>query len=353
MSTFYYIYPFGEFADDLTAIPSNVAGDGSVSYHDGWTDPYEYDLNTNPAALPVPRGQMNQLFFDITNNIQEYQQYGSPNWITALDNGGVSFPYPQYARVYYSGQVYENLVASNTATPGADDTWLKLSGNAQGIQPGMLVDSASYATPSGGYLYCDGTAYSRTTYATLLAAIVSTQTCVVTGSSAVVTGLSNTAILYAGMKLEGTNIPAGTTILTIDSSSQITMSAAATGSGTSITFYPWGNGDGSTTFNVPDLRRYGRMTSGGSATAVLGNALGQKGGTETNSLTPSNLPTTPFTMNITVTNIANVTQGGSGANASALISPATPTPATVSIPGGGTAVNNVQPTAIVYTFIKT
>lgn len=353
MSTFYYIYPFGKFADDLTSIPSNVAGDGSVSYHDGWTDPYEYDLNTNPAALPIPRGQMNQLFYDITNNIQEYQQYGSPNWIAAADNGGVAFPYPQYARVYYSGAVYENQVASNTVTPGTDDSWLLISGNAQGIQPGMLVDSASYITPTGGYLYCDGRAYSRTTYVSLFAAITSLQTCVVTGSSAVVTGLSDTTFLYPSMALEGTNIPPGTHILSVDSSSQITMDAAATGSGTSIRFFSWGNGDGSTSFNVPDLRRYTRVTSGGTGTPILGSILGQRGGQESVFLTPSNLPPTGFTMNITATNITDVVQGFAGADASALVGGATPTPVTVSIPGGGTAFNVIQPSANVYTYIKT
>jgi hypothetical protein len=119
----YYVYPFGENADDLTAIPTPAAGDGSVSYFAGWTDPYELDLLTNPSALPIPRGQMNQLFFDITNNIQEYQQYGAPQWVSAAQNLGVSLPYPIYATVYHSNILYRNLVAANTATPGADATW--------------------------------------------------------------------------------------------------------------------------------------------------------------------------------------------------------------------------------------
>lgn len=119
----YYVYPFGENADDLTAIPTPAAGDGSVSYFAGWTDPYELDLLTNPSALPIPRGQMNQLFFDITNNLQEYQQYGAPQWVPAAQNLGSSLPYPIYATVYYSGVLYRNLVAANTATPGADATW--------------------------------------------------------------------------------------------------------------------------------------------------------------------------------------------------------------------------------------
>lgn len=42
----------------------------------------------------------------------------------------------------------------------------------------------------------------------------------------------------------------------------------------------WGVGDGSTTFNVPDLRRSVTMGSGGSGTAIIGNAVGNKGGEE-------------------------------------------------------------------------
>lgn len=51
-------------------------------------------------------------------------------------------------------------------------------------------------------------------------------------------------------------IPAGTTILSVDSAIQITLSqnATATASGVAITVFPWGNGDGSTTFDLPELR---------------------------------------------------------------------------------------------------
>lgn len=137
---YYYQNPFAISADDLTTIPTNAAVDGSVSYFAGWTDPYEYNLLTNPAALPIPRGQMNQLFYDITNNLQEYQQYGNPQWIP-----GNIFPYPINAIVYYNGLVYRNLVASNTVTPGTDSSWQSLS------QP--FIDSANvqtFLTPGSG-----------------------------------------------------------------------------------------------------------------------------------------------------------------------------------------------------------
>ena len=59
-----------------------------------------------------------------------------------------------------------------------------------------------------------------------------------TNASAVITGLVSTADLAPGMFVRGTGIPNGTKILTVDSGSQITLTANATSSGTStVTVY--------------------------------------------------------------------------------------------------------------------
>lgn len=58
-----------------------------------------------------------------------------------------------------------------------------------------------------------------------------------TTSSAVVTALSSTASLAVGMPVTGTGIPAGATISTVDSATQVTLSTAATATGTvTLTF---------------------------------------------------------------------------------------------------------------------
>jgi len=260
--TYYYVYPFGQSADDLTAIPTQIAGDGSVSYFQGWTDPYEYNLLSNPAALPIPRGQMNQLFLDITLNIQEYQQYGTPQFVLSSQNLGSPLPYPIYARVYYSGQVYENQVAGNTVTPGTDNSWLLISGSSNGTRTGTIIDYAGITAPFG-YLACDGSAISRTTYAPLLTALTQTQS-VTTTVSATITGLTNCqTTMYPGMHVESPNLPSGTTIVSVNSATSITVSNTASAGATTIKFFNWGNGDGSTTFNVPNLLYRGTMGSGG------------------------------------------------------------------------------------------
>jgi hypothetical protein len=51
----------------------------------------------------------------------------------------------------------------------------------------------------------------------------------------------------------------------------------------------WGVGDGSTTFNVPDFRRRTAVGSGGAGTGTLGNAVGNTGGEEAHALSIAEL----------------------------------------------------------------
>ena len=89
-----------------------------------------------------------------------------------------------------------------------------------------IVQAYAGAVVPAGYLECDGSAVSRTTYAALYTAI-------------------------------------GTT---------------------------YGAGDGSSTFNLPDLARRTIAGAGGAATPALGNAVGAEGGAEEHTLTVSEIP---------------------------------------------------------------
>jgi microcystin-dependent protein len=340
----YYINPFGINADDLTAIPDNAAVDGSVSYYYGWTDPYEYNLLTNPAALPIPRGQMNQLFFDITLNIQEYQQYGTPQWVT-----GNTVQYPIFARVYYNNLVYENQVANNTATPGTDATWNVVSGNTGGLPIGSVIDFAGVVVPTD-YLLCDGSAYNRSTYANLLASLVQGITCSTSNTLNTITGISSTANMYVGMQVEGIPIPSGTIVASIIDGTSITISNSATASGSYLlVFYSWGNGDGSTTFNVPDLRRYTTIGSKGTGTSTIGNQTGQEGGFESHIVGLNEIPNhthddpgSPFIVGAGAATFQGAPNTGSTATATGNITSY----------GSQTALSLIQPSAIVTKCIK-
>lgn len=161
-----------------------------------------------------------------------------------------------------------------------------------GWYAGDLKPSGRLTAPTG-WLLCYGQAVSRTTYATLFAALSVSQTGNTSSGSAVVTSLSDTTGLVTGMPVSGSGIPGGTTILTVDSSTQVTLSANATATDTvTVVFAPFGVGDGSTTFNVPDLRGrglIGRDNMGGSAasrvtsgnSAIAATRVGASGGLET------------------------------------------------------------------------
>lgn len=156
------------------------------------------------------------------------------------------------------------------------------------VPVGAIIDHAGFGTPAH-YLLCDGTAYSRITYQQLFRALTTTETVSLTNTVATFTVVS-AANYYIGMAIEGTGILAGTTISNIVGTT-ITMSAAATTTASSVvTFFAWGDGDGSTTFNVPDLKDYVTAGANGTMFAAGRTASGYKGGANTYTLVANDLP---------------------------------------------------------------
>lgn len=222
----FYIFQFALDGDKL-AIPNPTQGSGTVSYEEGFGSDYQLDLLTDPTAKAFPRAQYNQFCYDVTDNIRQYQTHGAPEFISSSDNGGTPFSYDLYARVRYdpgSGvQIYESQVAANVTLP-TDPSWLVISGNR--IPTGVILDYAIDGVPDAGFLQCQGTEVSRTTYAALYAIVGN---------------------LY-------------------------------------------GAGNGSTTFNIPDLRRRVRMGLGGSSSSYIGNAMANIGGSENVTLGIGQIP---------------------------------------------------------------
>lgn len=269
----YFLHPFATLGDvTMSGIPANAGGNGgTVSYEYGWTTPYAVPVSG--SGFPVPRISMNQLMLDITTAIQTLQKQGFPNYIASADGGPTQ--YPAGAWVNYMGAIYVAQVATGSV-PGADTTW-----QVQGIPPGAIVDYSGFGVPIG-YLPCtDGlTPYLRSDYPNLINAITMPQTCT-TNMSTTLTVIDNSQ-MFVGMFIEGADIPGMTTLTVVDygTPTTVTMSNAATGSNTEqITFFKYGNGDGSTTFNTPALGQYTKIGSGGPGIIdIIGNVTGQKGG---------------------------------------------------------------------------
>ena len=162
--------------------------------------------------------------------------------------------------------------------------------------PGVIRPFAAFYNPAG-WLLCDGTAYSRTTYSALFKIISISTTGNTTISNATITNIPSTTNMGIGMPISGTNIQSATKISLINSSTSITMDKTATASGTGIAFVvaPFGVGDGTTTFNVPDFSKKTPIGSGTNGT-LTNRVLGVSGGQEDVILTLSDIPSHTHTV---------------------------------------------------------
>lgn len=274
---------------------------------------------------------------------------------------------------------------------------------------GAMLDYAGNSAPSG-YLLCDGSAVSRSTYSSLFSTVSPTiGTFTVTiAAPAVVTLNSHGLITGDQVYLTTTNaLPTGLTantlyyVVRIDANSfNLSTSRANAYAGTKITTTgsqsgvhtltscPWGLGNGSTTFNVPDTR--GRTLAaadamGGTAASRMtlarsqgsyGN-LGAAGGAESHVIVTAELASHTHTQNshnhtqdahshqeqvatssgggaTGITGTANL-QGNTGATQSTQAATATNQAATATNQntGSDTAHNNVQPVLMANKIIKT
>lgn len=128
------------------------------------------------------------------------------------------------------------------AVAGEPGTWVALGDASMvGFGTGDLKPWPAAQVPAG-WLACDGSAVSRTTYAALFAVL-------------------------------------GTT---------------------------WGAGDGSTTFALPDLRRRTLVGAGGVATPTLGNTVGSTGGAEVHALTVAEMPSHTHTAPVYPTRVPGI-----------------------------------------------
>lgn len=179
---------------------------------------------------------------------------------TAENSGHLGSGRPSYAT---AGMIYveststpPHLWLAGVAIDGSQDIDLTL---LFADRPGTMRTTAEIHLPPSGWLWCDGFAYARVTYPALYDAICPSFLGTTAVGSAVISGLSAADSLdglgVIGAIIEG---PGGLNGLTITATAPttVTVSGNATSvvTGGSFRVFPHGNGNGSTTFSVPNLK---------------------------------------------------------------------------------------------------
>ena len=252
--------------------PCNVY-DGSQ-----WLAPYYVDATNHILDMQIGGGTATVASASTTDLCSVPQNALTISGTTTVTSFGSTCSPGVMKTVTFSGILTLTYNSTSLIIPGAaslntaagDSAWLQAlgSGNwrvinyspASGqavINPavpiGAMLNFTGYAIPTNfveGY----GQAISRSSYPNYLSAVTSVQSVTATSGSPTLTGFSDTTRFGYGQKVEAAFLPTGAQIKSCTSTT-CTLSANATSSTTgNVTVFLYGDGDGSTTVNLPDCR---------------------------------------------------------------------------------------------------
>lgn len=147
---------------------------------------------------------------------------------------------------------------------------------------GMIADFV-WPTVQTGWLELDGSDINTTTYSALYDVMTIQQTGTRVSGSPIITALSSTSNMRAGYFIFGTGIASGTTILSVDNPSQITLSANASSTGTSpVAVSPWLLNTG--VIRLPNVSAAGRYRRSRTSTTSVGVLQADQNQAHTHSL---------------------------------------------------------------------
>lgn len=158
------------------------------------------------------------------------------------------------------------------------------------------------------YAFAYGQEISRSTYSALFTAITQSLNVICTNGSNTLTGISDTTQIAIGSPVEVICVTPGTTVSSKTSSTVVLSNPSSLTINATAVFFPFGNGNATTTFNLPDLRGYvvaGRDNMGGTVASRLTttyfgakspDAQGATGGAQSNTATVS-VPSQNVTIN--------------------------------------------------------
>ena len=186
----------GIFAQNAsTVIPANpVAGS---PYRNASMTPSEIQ-NGWPFKTIVDSSNFNQTMYELSSLAKQFEQYGFLPWSNLTD-----YPIGGFA-LGSNGSLYQALQATGPSTTAMDPTtdtnhtyWQVVQ---FGSHTGMVSPYAGSVAPDG-WLICDGSAVSRTTYSALFAVIGTTYG---SGDGSTTFNLPNASNIVTGVN---TNVP--------------------------------------------------------------------------------------------------------------------------------------------------
>lgn len=133
---------------------------------------------------------------------------------------------------------------------------------------GMIADFAAPVAPAG-WLELDGSVISTSTFSALYGVMAIQSSGTRVNGSPTITSISSTSTFRVGYYIFGTGIPTGTTIISIDSGTQVTISNNATSSGSAaFAVSPWVLNTG--TIQLPDFTTAGRYRRSRTSSTSVG-----------------------------------------------------------------------------------
>lgn len=219
------------------------------------------------------------------------------------------------------------------------------------VPVGTIIDYYGFGTVPPHYLECNGQSLSRTVFNQLFDIVTTVETVTLTTGTNTFT-VADGSIYAINYPVEGTGITLGTFISDIVGNT-ITISSNATATGPSdVRFFAVNNGDGSTTYNAPELRGYVIAGSGAPAFGDLlsSTGIGSFGGSTEVTLDVTQLPS--HTHPPLSPQFGFIGAGGGPPSFAASAGPDESSAATTGATGDGMPHPNVQPTLLARKIIR-